>query len=175
MKSTDIVTHSNSIGITSVQKYINSMRLPWNSSAIKPMHKRLKPGLFPCSLGRPGNEASHKPACITFPTKNLPDFTTISCFGRHSAIVQHNTNLITVHSQVTIGSWSMEYRTCVWDLKVWLLLEPLMIVVYWDKPEHSTVQSRLFTGIRENVWITNDSDNQGYILVTHGTELKVFK
>jgi len=49
---------SSSIGVTCVQKYVNSMRLPWNSIAIKHMRKRLKPGLFPALRARPENKAS---------------------------------------------------------------------------------------------------------------------
>ena len=45
-KSTDSVTCSINFSITSVQKYVNSMRSLWNSTAIKRMRKRLKPGSF---------------------------------------------------------------------------------------------------------------------------------
>ena len=48
-KSTDSVTLSINIGVTSVWKYINSMRRRWNSTAIKRMRERLKPGPFSSS------------------------------------------------------------------------------------------------------------------------------
>ena len=34
----------------------------------------------------------------------------VAIYGRHLAIVQHNTNFITVHSRVTVGSCLMEYK-----------------------------------------------------------------
>ena len=37
-------------------------------------------------------------------------FTTTSRYSGHSAIVQHNTNFVTVHSQVTVGGCSVEYK-----------------------------------------------------------------
>ena len=37
-KSTDNVKRSITIGITSVQKYINGMQKQWNSTTIKPTH-----------------------------------------------------------------------------------------------------------------------------------------
>ena len=43
------VTLSINIGVTSVQKYINSMRRRWNSTVIKRMCKRLTPGPFSSS------------------------------------------------------------------------------------------------------------------------------
>ena len=49
-ESTDSVTCSISNGVTSVRKFVNSMRPPW--TAIKRMRKWLKPGPFFCSLGR---------------------------------------------------------------------------------------------------------------------------
>ena len=51
-----------------------------------------------------------KLACITCPTNKLPDFTTTSRYRVHSATVQHNTNFATVHSQVTLGGCSVEYK-----------------------------------------------------------------
>ena len=45
-KSTDSVTFSIDSSVTSVRKYINSMRKRWNSTAIKRMRERLKPGPF---------------------------------------------------------------------------------------------------------------------------------
>ena len=48
-KSTNSVTLSINIGVTSVRKYINSMRKRWNSTAIKRMRERLKPGPFSSS------------------------------------------------------------------------------------------------------------------------------
>ena len=51
-----------------------------------------------------------KLACITFPTKSYSLFTTTSHYRGHSAIVQHNTNLATVHSRVTVGGCSVEYE-----------------------------------------------------------------
>ena len=52
----------------------------------------------------------HKLACITFPTESSRIFTTTSRYRGHSAIVQHNTNFATVHSQVTVGGCSVEYE-----------------------------------------------------------------
>ena len=43
---TDSITCSINIGITSIRKYVMSMRKGWNSTAIKHMRKRLKPGPF---------------------------------------------------------------------------------------------------------------------------------
>ena len=37
-------------------------------------------------------------------------FTTISHYRGHLAIVQHNTNFATVHSQVTVGGCSVKYE-----------------------------------------------------------------
>ena len=54
-KSTDSVTFSIDSGVTSVRKYINSMWRRWNSTAIKHMRERLKPGPF--SFFGPGSEA----------------------------------------------------------------------------------------------------------------------
>ena len=39
-----VVTFSIDSGVTSVRRYINSMRRRWNSSAIKRMREQLKPG-----------------------------------------------------------------------------------------------------------------------------------
>ena len=50
-KSMDSVTFSIDSGVMSVQKYINSMRRRWNSTAIKRMRERLKPGPFSSSSG----------------------------------------------------------------------------------------------------------------------------
>ena len=52
----------------------------------------------------------HKLICITFLTKSYRIFTTTSRYRGHLAIVQHNTNFATVHSQVTVGGCSVEYE-----------------------------------------------------------------
>ena len=51
----------------------------------------------------------HKLACIKFPTKKLRNFYNNQYRG-HSAIVQHNINLATVHNRVTVGSCSVKYK-----------------------------------------------------------------
>ena len=50
-KPTDSVTFSIDAGVMSIQKYINSIRRQWGSTAIKRMRERLKPGLFSSSSG----------------------------------------------------------------------------------------------------------------------------
>ena len=50
----------------------------------------------------PGNEAKD------FLQKSY--WTTTSHYRGHSAIVQHNTNVATVHSRVTVGGCSVEYE-----------------------------------------------------------------
>ena len=53
---------------------------------------------------------SHKLACITFPTKKaMGVLQQSSRYRGHSAIVRHNTNFATVHTQVTAGGCSVEY------------------------------------------------------------------
>ena len=50
-KSTDSVMRSINFSITSIQKHVNSMRSPWNSTAIKRMLKQLKLNPFSFSSG----------------------------------------------------------------------------------------------------------------------------
>ena len=47
----DSVTFSIDSDAMSILKYINSMRRRWNSTALKRMHERLKPGPFSLSSG----------------------------------------------------------------------------------------------------------------------------
>ena len=57
------------------------------------------------------NKISMSQTCkynISYP-KSHRIFTT-SRYRGHSAIVQHNTNVATAHSQVTVGSCSVEYE-----------------------------------------------------------------
>ena len=51
----------------------------------------------------------HRVPCITL-HKSYQIFTTTSRSRRHSAIVRHSSNLVTVHSQVTVGGSSVEFE-----------------------------------------------------------------
>ena len=50
-------------GVTSARKYINSMRRRWNSTAIKRMRERLKPGPFSSFSGL-GTRLADKCLCL---------------------------------------------------------------------------------------------------------------
>ena len=73
-KYTDSVKVSINIGVTSVRKYFNSMRRRWNSTAIKRMHERLKPGPFSSSSLGLGTRLSY--SILIFRTSPIHAFHT---------------------------------------------------------------------------------------------------
>ena len=57
------------------------------------------------------NKISMSQTCLyNISYQKAVDFTTTSRYRGHSAILQHNTNFASVHSQVTVDSCSVEYE-----------------------------------------------------------------
>ena len=92
-KYTDSVTLSINIGVTSIWKYINSMRRQWNSTTSNRMHEWLKLGPFSSSTSSGlGMRLSNPKLCMAAPMSHQPSAiplhneTVLSCFRDHSYV-----------------------------------------------------------------------------------------
>ena len=96
-KFTNSVTLSINIGVTSVRKYINSMRRRWNSTAIKRMHEWLKPSPFSSS---PFSGLGTRLYCPMFSAVSKHSFLFLRIITRQTAMYMKKKSHLTVTSHL---------------------------------------------------------------------------
>ena len=134
-KSTDSVKFSIDSSVTSVRKYINSMRKRWNSTAIKRMRERLKPGPFSSSSGLGTRLFSlliktHLAAELVAARESSGSQIMLGCLDQRLPVY----TVTTVHSHLAIAMATSSVQQTVPYMPLQPYLQPPYYMEYYGTP-----------------------------------------